>query len=131
MHMYYQTCLFTFRCALQKQLSSLEEKKKHSDWVIHTLQNTVQQKEAEIQELSLKIAAKEGELRQHGHAPDATEKHHTVLVLELEDMKMNIIKLEEHADGARTGKKLAQEEASYYQKHAVALLTAFKSAKVC
>lgn len=117
-------------CIMQMQLASLKEKKEHSDHVTQKLQKTVQERETEIRELSQKIAAKEEQMKKQTHTQDAAEKHCSILLLQLEDMKMKIIELEEGADIARTAVKLAQEEAGYYQKQAATLFTTSRS-KVC
>lgn len=96
------------------QLALLEENKKQNMKKICNLRETVEEKELEIQALSQQIAAKECE------GKDQT-------LMELADMKMNVIQLQNEVDRLRTAAKLSQEEATYYQECTSALLTSIPS----
>ena len=95
----------------QMQLASLEESKKQNMSKISRLQMTIQQKELENQTLSEKIEAKECQEKEQ-------------ILMELADMKTNMIQLQTEIDQLRTAVKVYQEEARYYQEHATSLRTA-------
>ena len=81
---------------------------------IQELQDTVHQKEMEIQRLLQQIAAAENQQRE---VPQMS--------LEIADMKIRIIAMEEEVSDLRGAVKLSQEEATCYQEaeeHTTALL---------
>lgn len=89
------------------QLASLKESRKKNEKTIHSLQDTIQEREMEIHTLSQQIAEN-----------DQKEK----MSMELVGSKMNII---QHEVGeVHTASRLSHEEPSCYQKHITLLPSA-------
>ena len=108
--------------------------------MIDALQKTIQKQEFDIQKLTQQISAKESQAKQEICTQNPVEfgmTEQTLALLELQDMKVNIINLKDELHRMQTEVKLAREEAIYYKTLAVALQTAFhkptkvKSQVVC
>lgn len=104
------------------QLQTLKEREQQRAKEVRHFRKTIRQKDTEIQGLSQQILAKEGELSRLTQKLDESKlPQKDKLLLELADMKAQIITLKDELQCECTKAKFAQEETSYYQDHTASL----------